>query len=117
MKKQPRHRTAPVLPDYQYKPSAQFNTTISDWQCVSVPIVLKYTDGESGKTYTPTSIRIILKYKNQENTAWFDKIMLVKDVASSYTYDKDGNLIRECTGDDIAQGTVPCVRLRNTKNT
>jgi len=80
--------------DYEYKPSAKFNTTISDWQCASIPIVLKYTgDGESDKTYTPTSIRIILKYKNQENTAYFDKIMLVKDSASSYTYDKDGNLV------------------------
>ncbi len=78
---------------HQYKPSAKFNTTISDWQCASVPIVLKCTNGESGKTYTPTSIRVILKYKNQENCAYFDKIMLVKDAASSYTYDDEGNLI------------------------
>ena len=77
----------------QYKTSAKFNTTITDWQCASVPIVLKYTGGEEGKTYTPISIRIIPKYKNQENYAFFDKIMLVKDAASSYTYDKDGNLV------------------------
>ena len=79
--------------DKQYKTSAKFNTTISDWQCASVPISLKYTGGESDKTYTPTSIRIIPKYKNQENCAFFDKIMLVKDAASSYTYDNDGNLV------------------------
>ena len=77
----------------QEKTSAIFNTTITDWQCASVPISLKYTDGKAGVTYDPTSITIILRYHDQENFVFFDKIMLVKDVASSYTYDKDGNLI------------------------
>ena len=77
----------------QFKTPASFNTTITDWQCASVPISLKYTGGEDGVTYTPKSIKIIPRYHNQENFVFFDKIMLVKDVASSYTYDNEGNLI------------------------
>ncbi len=77
----------------QFKTPASFNTTITDWQCASVPIPLKYTGGKDGVTYTPTSIKIIPRYHNQENFVYFDKIMLVKDVASSYTYDDEGNLI------------------------
>ena len=77
----------------QFKTPASFNTTITDWQCASVPISLKYTGGEDGVTYTPTSIKIIPRYHNQENYVYFDKIMLVKDAASSYTYDKEGNLV------------------------
>ena len=77
----------------QFKTPASFNTTITDWQCASVPISLKYTGGKKDVTYTPESIKIIPRYHNQENYVYFDKIMLVKDAASSYTYDKDGNLV------------------------
>ncbi len=77
----------------QFKTPASFNTTITDWQCACVPISLKYTGGEKDVTYTPQSIKIIPRYNNQVNFVFFDKIMLVKDVASSYTYDEDGNLV------------------------
>ncbi len=76
----------------EFKTPASFNTTITDWQCASVPISLKSTEGEDGITYTPTEIKIIPRYHNQENFVFFDKIMLVKDSTSSYTYDSEGNL-------------------------
>ena len=47
----------------------------------------------SGKTYTPVSITIVPRYNYQENYAYFDHIQLIKDVAQTYTYDNDGNLI------------------------
>ena len=77
----------------QLKNPASFNTTITDWQCASVPISLQYTGGKKDVTYTPQSIKIIPRYHNQENFVYFDKIMLVKDAASSYTYDDKGNII------------------------
>ncbi len=75
----------------QYKNSASFNTTIKTKQFTSTAFSLKYVDGDSGCTYTPTKITVILKYENQANTAWFDHIMLSKEPATTYVYDKDGN--------------------------
>ncbi|MGN0526793.1 MAG: DNRLRE domain-containing protein, partial [Acutalibacteraceae bacterium] len=77
----------------QYKKSAVFNTTISGWQYSSSAFSLKYTSPESGYTYTPTAIIVIPRYCYQENYAYFDHIQLIKDVAQTYTYDKEGNLI------------------------
>ena len=77
----------------QYKDPAVFNTTISGWQYSSTSFALKYTNPESGYTYTPTHILVIPRYCYQENYAYFDHIQLIKDVAQTYTYDKDGNLI------------------------
>lgn len=61
-------------------------------------IVLKYVDDKTtteddGKTYTPYKIKISLVFANQANHAYFDHIQLIKDVAQSYVYDKDGNLV------------------------
>ena len=78
---------------YQKKPAASFNTTITGWQYTSTPFSLKYTGGESGCTYTPEAITVILRYYNQANTVYFDHIQLIKEPAPTYTYDKKGNLV------------------------
>ena len=78
---------------HQYKDSAKFNTTISGWQFSSAVVPLKYKSSQSGCTYTPKSILVLPKYSYQENRAYFDCIQLVKDGASCYTYDKEGNLV------------------------
>lgn len=77
----------------QTKTAAKFNTTISDWQYTVAPFSLAYKNPASGKTYTPVSITIVPRYNYQENYAYFDHIQLIKDVAQTYTYDNDGNLI------------------------
>ncbi len=82
---------------HQVKESARFNTTITTKQFATTPVVLKYTGAESGKTYTPTHITIVPRYNNQENYVFFDNLMLEKDVTSSYTYDKDGNIVSTAT--------------------
>ena len=81
-------------PVYQYKDPAKFNTTIASWQYASTPIVLKYEKEAGDKcTYTPTSILVMPRYNLQANYAYFDHIQLIKDVAQSYVYDKEGNLV------------------------
>ncbi|MBO5065075.1 MAG: hypothetical protein J6D06_03075, partial [Clostridia bacterium] len=84
-------QTEPVPQD---KDPVKFNTTIANWQYASTPIVLKY-EKEAGDecTYTPTSIEIMPRYNQQANYAYFDHIQLIKDVAQSYVYDKEGNLV------------------------
>ena len=77
----------------QTKTAAKFNTTISDWQYTVATFSLAYKNPASGKTYTPVSITIVPRYNYQENYAYFDHIQLIKDVAQTYTYDNDGNLI------------------------
>ena len=77
----------------QYKDPASFNTTVSGWQYAATPVSLKYTDGEKGYTYTPTSITVVPRYNKQVNCAYFDHIQLIKDAAQSYVYDDKGNLV------------------------
>ena len=72
------------------KPAAKFNTTIDGWQYTAQAFSLKSTEHPK---YKPIKIRIMPRYNNQSNTAYFDHIQLIKDVAQSYTYDKDGNPI------------------------
>ncbi|MBE6747808.1 MAG: DNRLRE domain-containing protein [Ruminococcaceae bacterium] len=80
---------------YQDKDPAIFNTTISGWQYSAVSFSLKYTNPESGKTYTPKSILIVPRYCYQENFAYFDHLQLIKDEGQThtYTYDKEGNVV------------------------
>ena len=77
----------------QYKDAAVFNTTINDWQYSSTNLVLKYKKPASGKTYTPVSITIVPRYCFQSNYAYFDYVQLLKDVAQSYVYDDEGNVV------------------------
>ncbi len=82
----------------QFKEPARFNTSITGWQYSSVPICLTYADDRSttaddGKIYTPTKITVYLTYSEQGNVAYFDNIQLIKDVAQSYIYDTEGNVV------------------------
>lgn len=72
------------------KPAAKFNTTVDGWQYTAQAFSLKSTEHPE---YDPIEIRIMPRYNNQENVAYFDHIQLIKDVAQSYTYDKEGNVI------------------------
>ncbi len=78
----------------QSKDPAKFNTTINTWQYAVTPICLKYEKKADDKaTYTPTHIVIMPRYNLQANYAFFDHLQLIKDVAQSYVYDSEGNLI------------------------
>ena len=77
----------------EYKDSATFNTTINGWQYATSAFSLKMKNPESGKTYTPKSIMVMPRYNYQSNHAYFDHIQLIKDVAGSYIYDNEGNLV------------------------
>ena len=82
----------------QMKEPARFNTSVTEWQYSSVPVCLKYVDDETttaddGKTYVPTHITVHLTYANQANVAYFDHVQLIKDVAQSYVYDTEGNVV------------------------
>ena len=76
----------------QAKDKLEFNSCVSGWQYGAVPIVLAYNGGTSGTTYTPTAIEITCRYSYQENSAYFDHIQLIKDVAPAYQYDSKGNV-------------------------
>ncbi len=77
----------------QYKDSAVFNPAVSRWQYASSAFSLAYKK-ESGdtKTYTPTHVMVMPRFNRQANFAYFDHIQLIKDVASSYVYDSEGNV-------------------------
>ncbi len=77
----------------QYKEPAAFNTTVQNWQYASSAFNVKYQK-QSGdtKTYTPTHILIMPRYNLQANYVFFDHVQLIKDVASSYIYDSEGNV-------------------------
>ncbi len=72
------------------KTPAKFNTSISDWQYTAQAFTLKSTKNASD---TPRHITIYTKYNYQANCVWFDNIQLIKDIAQSYTYDDEGNVI------------------------
>ncbi|MDD6342249.1 MAG: DNRLRE domain-containing protein, partial [Eubacteriales bacterium] len=74
-----------------YTVEIPFNEQYTGWQFVSKPIIIKPDNGyEVTKINTVTVAAV---YSKNLNTAYFDKISLVRDVACSYTYDKNGNVI------------------------
>ena len=74
-----------------YTVEIPFNDQYTGWQFVSKPIIVKPDNGyEVTKINT---ITIAAVYANNLNTAYFDNIALVRDVAYSYTYDENGNVI------------------------
>lgn len=77
----------------EYKDSVKFNTTVTNWQYSSAPFVLKYRNPEKDCTYTPKYVVIVPRYCKQANYVWFDHLMLSKEPAQTYSYDKEGNLI------------------------
>ncbi|MBQ8767460.1 MAG: DNRLRE domain-containing protein, partial [Clostridia bacterium] len=72
------------------KTPAKFNTAVSDWQYTVQPFSLAST---TNPTATPRNIAIYCKYNFQANYVFFDNIQVIKDVAQSYTYDDEGNVI------------------------
>ncbi len=85
--------TGDVTEVSQYKSPAKFNTNVTGYQYASSSFSLKYKDPEKGKTYTPVSILVMPRYNTGENNVYFDHIQLIKDVASSFTYDSKGNVV------------------------
>ena len=69
--------------EYHYTP---FNPDVTEWQFTSVAIVPKREDK------TVSTIRVLCAYEKNANTADFDNLCLVKEVAQTMTYDDDGNL-------------------------
>ena len=76
---------------YSILATAKFNTTVTGWQYVSVPVVMR-PYGSSG--WTPDRVKVTINYGYQTGTAYFDKLMLIKDHTSSYTYDSNGNITK-----------------------
>ena len=74
-----------------YTVEIPFNDQYTGWQFVSKPLIVK-TDDDFEVTKINT-ITIAAVYANNLNTAYFDNIALVRDVAYSYTYDSNGNVI------------------------
>ena len=70
--------------EYHY---VSFNADITDWQFTSLAIVPKQA------TKTVASIQVVCAYEKNANTAYFDNISLVKEIAQTMKYDKDGNLV------------------------
>lgn len=70
--------------EYHY---VSFNADVTDWQFASLAIVPKQP------TKTVSSIQVVCAYEKNANTAYFDNLSLVKEVAQTMKYDKDGNLV------------------------
>ncbi|MBR6860889.1 MAG: DNRLRE domain-containing protein, partial [Acidaminococcaceae bacterium] len=70
--------------EYHY---VSFNADVTDWQFASLAIVPKQP------TKTVASIQVVCAYEKNANTAYFDNLSLVKEVAQTMKYDKDGNLV------------------------
>ena len=69
----------------------EFNKDITDWQYGSVIISTDDNNPSTNKSYE--SIMVIIYYSNQINVGYFTDVELVKDNATSYTYDEDGNIV------------------------
>lgn len=70
--------------EYHY---VSFNADVTDWQFASLAIVPKQP------TKTVASIQVVCAYEKNANTAFFDNLSLVKEVAQTMKYDKNGNLV------------------------
>ena len=73
-----------------------FNMVVTDWQFVSYAIIPKEP------TKTVSTIRIVCTYEKNVNTAQFDNITLIQEVAQAMHYDAEGQLLSVTTTD---QGT------------
>ena len=62
------------------------------WQFVSTAIVPKQP------TKTVSKIRVLAVYEGNANTAYFDNLSLIREVAQTMKYDENGNLVslRRC---------------------
>ena len=64
--------------------SSKFDINVSEWQYTQAVLPLK-------KDYT--KLELSFGYDYNCNTAYFDNIFLYRDIAQSYTYDENGNVI------------------------
>ena len=77
--------------EYQYVP---FCPDLTTWQFASMAIVPKRGSESSLKV---TKIKVLLAYEKNANTAYFDNISLIEEVAQTMKYDTDGNLVSVTT--------------------
>ena len=77
--------------EYQYVP---FCPDLTTWQFASMAIVPKRGAESNLKV---TKIKVLLAYEKNANTAYFDNISLIEEVAQTMKYDTDGNLVSVTT--------------------
>ena len=70
---------------------SSFNADIADWQFTNLTIV----PSQPGQTVA--NITVVCAYEQNGNSACFDNISLVRQMARSMTYDSDGNVISAST--------------------
>lgn len=75
--------------EYHYAP---FNADLTEWQFTSITIVPKNAKNAYGSYKTVASIKVSCIYNYNVNTAYFDDLSLVREVAQTMKYDPDGNL-------------------------
>ena len=69
--------------EYHYVP---FNPQLTNWQFTSMAIVPQ-------KSAVVSTVQVVCAYEKNANTAYFDNISLVKEVAQTMKYDDEGNLV------------------------
>ena len=74
--------------EYHY---AAFNSELTQWQFTSLTIVPKQANR------TVEKMDVVCAYERNANIAYFDNLSLVREVAQTYTYDEDGNLVSVTT--------------------
>ena len=74
--------------EYHY---VSFNSDLTDWQFTSLTIVPKQAER------TVEKMDVVCAYERNANIAYFDNLSLVREVAQTYTYDEDGNLVSVTT--------------------
>ncbi len=77
--------------EWHYVP---FCPDLSTWQFVSMALVPRKS-GQSGLKVT--TIKVLLAYEKNANTAYFDNISLIRETAQTMKYDENGNLVSVTT--------------------
>ena len=69
--------------EYHYIP---FNTDVTDWQFISLAIIPQREE-------TVSTIQVVCAYEQNINSAQFDNISLIREVAQQMAYDDNGMLL------------------------
>jgi len=79
----------------RFNSDIQAGDGIVGWQFASAPIVPQQTG------LVVQTIRVYIHYNFNANVVWFDNISLVREMAQTFTYNNDGNLVQiDATGVD-----------------